>query len=136
MRTAAALPLLAMALLLAGCSKPGPDGVEVPAASDGRHHMAMTSQLTFGPAEAIVPVGATVVWHNNATVVHDVAGYKGDPVKDDTTQFSSTRPPPDGLGRLMQPGDSFEHTFAEPGTWTIWCHTHHEQGMKQVVHVA
>lgn len=126
--------LLATTLvLLAGCSHPV-HGERVARSGDGNYHVAQVG-IAFQPGEAIVPVGATVVWHNNATVVHDVAGYVGDPVKDDRTQFSSGRDPPEGLGHLMEPGDSFEHTFTEKGTWTIWCHTHHEQGMKQILHV-
>ncbi|MEK6976734.1 MAG: plastocyanin/azurin family copper-binding protein [Candidatus Thermoplasmatota archaeon] len=129
--------LLAVALLaplaLSGCATP--QGVLLAPGADGRYHIAMTSQLTFDPAEVRVPVGATVVWHNNATMVHDVAGYRGDPIKDDRTAFSSSREPPEGLGQLMQPGEEFAYTFAEKGAWTIWCHTHHEEAMKGVVHV-
>jgi plastocyanin len=126
--------LAALPLLLSGCAKPA-EGTVLEASADGRYHIAMTSQLTFDPLEVRVPVGATVVWHNDATMVHDVAGYEGDPIKDDRTAFSSSDPAPEGLGRLMQPGEEFEHTFAEKGTWTVWCHTHHEQEMKGVVHV-
>lgn len=129
-----ALAAVALAVLLAGCSK-GPGGVTLEPGTDGRYHVAMTSALAFDPVEVRVPAGATVVWHNNGTQPHDVAGYEGDPPEDDFTRFSSYREPPDGLGRAMMPGDTFEHTFEERGSWTIWCHAHHEQRMKGVVHV-
>lgn len=125
---------LLAALALAGCG--GPGGVVPPQDDEGRYMVAMTSSLVFDPVEAKVPAGATVVWTNTASgVPHDVAGYRGDPIKDDRTAFSSTREPPEGLGRLMQPGESWAYTFNQTGTWTIWCHTHHEQGMKMVLHV-
>ena len=102
----------------------------------GRYVISMTSGLTFEPARAEVPAGATVVWRNDsASTVHDVAGYQGDPIKEDREAFSSFRQPPEGLGRPIAPGENFTHTFADDGVWTIWCHTHHEQGMKGVVRV-
>ncbi len=133
MRAVLALLLLS-AIALAGCG--GPGGVVPAQDADGRYQVAMTDSLTFDPAEAKVPAGATIVWTNTASgVPHDVAGYEGDPIKDDRTAFSSTRAPPEGLGHLMQPGESWSHTFNETGTWTVWCHTHHEAGMKMVLHV-
>lgn len=101
----------------------------------GRYVVEMTSDLMFSPSPARVPVGATVSWVNNATMPHDVAGYRGDPIETDFSEFSSSDQPPQGLGRLMQPGENYNHTFSEKGTWTIWCHTHHEERMKQIIHV-
>ena len=125
------------ALLLAGCSTPDvTPGVVPPTDEQGRYVIAMTSDLAFDPEVAEVPVGATVVWRNDSNgTVHDVAGYEGDPIKEDREAFSSFDPPPDGLGRAILPGESFTYTFPEAGDWTIWCHTHHEEGMKGVVRV-
>ena len=107
-----------------------------PQDADGRYLVSMTDQFTFEPDHVKVPAGATLLWTNTGrSAPHDVAGYEGDPIKDDFTRFSSTRPPPEGLGRVMQPGESWSYTFNETGTWTVWCHTHHEQGMKMVLHV-
>ena len=133
-QTLLAFAAAVLTLTLSGCGG-GPGGVTPAQDAEGRYVVSMTSQLTFDPVEAKVPAGSTVLWVNDASVPHDVAGYKGDPIKDDRTQFSSTRMPPEGLGRLMQPGESWAHTFNETGTWTIWCHTHHEQDMKMVLHV-
>lgn len=133
MKTAAAGLLLAM-LLMAGCSSP-PSGTMPPQDVQGRYVVEMTSDLMFSPSPARVPVGATVSWVNNATMPHDVAGYRGDPIETDFSEFSSSDQPPQGLGRLMQPGENYNHTFSEKGTWTIWCHTHHEERMKQIIHV-
>ena len=125
---------LVAAALLAGCSQDDP-GTTPPMDDQGRYVIAMTSALTFEPARAKVPAGATVVWINNASVPHDVAGYEGDPIKSDFTEFSSSDPPPDGRGALIPPGGEYTHTFAKKGPWTIWCHTHHEERMKGIVTV-
>ena len=120
------------ALLLAGCSQED-QGVTPPQDAEGRYVIAMTSALTFEPTRAKIPNGATVVWINNATMPHDVAGYEGDPIKSDFADFSSSDPPPAGLGALIQPGGSYSHTFTAKGPWTIWCHTHHEERMKGII---
>ncbi|MFA5945055.1 MAG: plastocyanin/azurin family copper-binding protein [Candidatus Thermoplasmatota archaeon] len=121
-------------LLLAGCSQKAP-GVTPPQDEQGRYVIGMASTLMFEPERARIPVGATVTWVNEATMDHDVAGYEGDPIKSDFSEFSSNDPPPDGFGRLIPPGGQYNHTFTEKGTWTIWCHTHHEERMKGIVRV-
>ena len=126
---------LLVVLPLAGCADKAPEGVTPAMDDEGRYVIKLTNNLTFDPIEAIIPKGGTIVWVNEGPVDHDVAGYKGDPIKDDTTEFSSSHEPPDGLGRLMHPGEEYTHTFTSKGAWTIWCHTHHEERMKGVVHV-
>jgi plastocyanin len=118
---------------LAGCGEGTEPGVVPPQDGQGRYVISMTSELTFEPARAQVPAGATVVWRNDSSVVHDVAGYRGDPIEEDREVFSSYHQPPDGLGRPIAPGETFAHTFAEDGAWTVWCHTHHEQDMRGVI---
>jgi plastocyanin len=126
-----------LAVTLAGCSNaPQPEGVVPAQDAEGRYIISMTSDLTFDPAVAEVPEGATVVWRNDSNgTVHDVAGYRGDPIEQDVEDFSSFDAPPDGLGRAIPPGGEFTHGFSESGDWTIWCHTHHEEGMKGVIRV-
>lgn len=121
---------------LAGCSSSQPEGEVPPQDDQGRYVISMGSDLTFDPSHAQVPAGATVVWRNDSDAsVHDVAGYKGDPIEEDREEFSSFDAPPDGLGRAIASGENFTHTFSATGAWTIWCHTHHEEGMKGVVRV-
>jgi plastocyanin len=127
-----ALAFAVLPLLLAGCSQENA-GVTPPMDDEGRYVIRMTSELTFDPARASVPSGATVVWVNEATMPHDVAGYEGDPIKSDFSDFSSSDPPPGGHGALIPPGGQYNHTFAKDGPWTIWCHTHHEERMKGII---
>lgn len=125
-----------LSLALAGCGEAKASGTVPDQDAAGRYVIEMTSDLTFDPAIAEVPAGATVVWRNvSDATVHDVAGYKGDPIEEDREVFSSFDQPPDGLGRPIAPGGNFTYTFEREGDWTIWCHTHHEQGMKGVVRV-
>ena len=128
------MALVALLVALAGCGSPTDPGEVPPQDDEGRYVISMTSDLKFEPARAQVPAGATVVWRNvSEAVVHDVAGYKGDPIEEDREEFSSFRQAPEGLGRPIAPGEEFSYTFTEDGPWTTWCHTHHEQDMKGVV---
>lgn len=132
-----AIPALATVVVLhflAGCSEPE-QGVTPAQDAEGRYVIEMTSELTFEPLRAKIPVGATIIWVNNATMPHDVAGYEGDPIKSDFHDFSSGESAPPGTVALIGPGGNYTHTFSGKGTWTIWCHTHHEERMKGIVHV-
>src|SRR5918996_5052865 len=61
--------------------------------------------ITFQPAEVSVGVGDTVTWTNNDSVDHDVTA----------DSFSSGDP------GGMAPGDTFDHTFDEAGTFGYVC---------------
>jgi amicyanin len=64
--------------------------------------------IAFQPAEVSVSVGDTVTWTNNDDVPHDVTA----------DSFSSGEP------GGMQPGDTFEHTFDQAGTFDYVCTVH------------
>ena len=64
--------------------------------------------ITFQPAEVTVGVGDTVTWTNNDSVDHDVTA----------DSFSSGDP------GGMAPGDTFDHTFDEAGTFDYVCTVH------------
>jgi plastocyanin len=64
--------------------------------------------ITFQPGEVTVGVGDTVTWTNNDSVDHDVTA----------DGFSSGEP------GGMAPGDTFEHTFDEAGTFDYVCTVH------------
>jgi plastocyanin len=64
--------------------------------------------IAFVPAEVTVGVGDTVTWTNNDSVDHDVTA----------DGFSSGEP------GGMAPGESFEHTFDEAGTFDYVCTVH------------
>lgn len=132
----AARPVLALsallALLLAGCSGGSSSGVVPQQDSQGRYVIHMTDDLRFVPAEARVPLGATIVWVNDSAVDHDVNAFHG---SDEQPTFSSSLEPPHGDGLSLGPGTEYPHAMEKAGKWTIWCHRHHEEDMQATVHV-
>ena len=58
----------------------------------------------FDPADITVPVGTTVVWTNRGEMPHSVTAHDG--------SFASG---------LLNPGESYQVTFYELGTYTYQC---------------
>jgi plastocyanin len=107
----------AVCLLFAACSPdPGGSADEVGAAAqNGAVEMA---DIAFTPASVTITTGSTVTWTNNDTVPHTVA------FSDEAPQSSET----------VDPGGTFEATFAEAGSYAYVCTLH--PGMEGVVEVA
>lgn len=126
MRSVPGLLLLA-SLALAGCS--GDPGVVPDQDDEGRYVIHLTADNRFEPADARVPVGATVAWQVDGGA-HDINEEDGAFSSADTGQKDAN-----GYPLLLQPGQNWTHTFTEAGTYTYWCHTHHEYGMKGVLAV-
>jgi plastocyanin len=80
---------------------------------------AGVSQVTidnfaFTPAEITVSPGTTITWLNRDDIPHTVTDAA------DPKAFKSAP---------LDTGDSFSHTFAEPGTYRYFCSLHaHMQG--------
>lgn len=81
----------------AGTEAPPPDRVEV-----------SISGFAFGPDRLTIPVGTTVVWTNDEDAVDHTA------TSDDGVWDSGT----------LSPGDSYELTFDEAGTFPYSCLIH------------
>jgi plastocyanin len=64
----------------------------------------------FQPHTLQIPTGATVTWVNQSDMAHTVTG--------DALAFDDSG--------LIEPGDSFRQTFAEPGTYRYHCGPHPE----------
>lgn len=94
------LPCLAAlaALSAAGCLD---DGTATVAIRGGQ----------FLPQETTIQAGTTVEWTNEDHHPHDVAG--------DQMAWAS----PGGAGGLAK-GETFAHTFDEPGTYEYYCRMH------------
>lgn len=116
--------LLLSSLLLAGCSGPGGSGSgQAPQQdSEGRYVIHMTAGNKFSPANAQVPVNATVVWEHDGGAPHDVQAEDG--------SFSS------GKAGGLTSGMEWERTFTEPGTYEYSCHVHKGSGMTGTLTVA
>jgi LPXTG-motif cell wall-anchored protein len=70
----------------------------------------------FAPPSITIQVGGTVTWSNDGQVAHTVTANSG--------SFDSGN---------LNPGQSFGHTFSQPGTFAYYCQYH--QGMKGSVTV-
>ena len=109
------LVALLAAAILAGCSST-PAGTTPSQDAQGRYVIHMTSANQFSPANAKVPVGATVVWVNDGNGAnHDVQARDG--------SFSS------GPAGGMKEDDSFAHQFNQTGSFGFFCHVHDGSGM-------
>jgi plastocyanin len=97
----------------------------------------MTNQLKFDPDLITIPVGTTVRWVNRSAMPHTATG---DP---EQNPVSATNPEyialPDGAepwgSELMQPGDTFAHTFMTPGEYRYICIPHVMSGMRGTIQV-
>jgi plastocyanin len=69
--------------------------------------------IQFDPSDVTIKAGETVTWTNEEAVAHDVDKTSGP-----GPQFSSG---PEGG---MMEGDTFEHTFDQPGTYEYVCRVH------------
>ena len=69
--------------------------------------------IQFDPGDVTIKAGETVTWTNDEGVAHDVDKTSGP-----GPQFSSG---PEGG---MMEGDTFEHTFNQPGTYEYVCRVH------------
>ena len=119
---AIAIALLVASILLAGCSGSGGGAGRVPEQDDqGRYVIHMTAGNQYSPANAKVPVGATVLWVHDGGAPHDVQAKDG--------SFSS------GKAGGITSGMSWPHTFNEAGSFSYFCHVHDGSGMRGVVTV-
>jgi plastocyanin len=109
-RPVLAVLLLAAAVALAACAglppTPGPGKVVI-------------ADLKFNPRTITVNKGDTVTWTNEDQTAHTVTS-------DDYPTPDSTATPPPGsfTSKILNPGESFTHTFEQPGKVTYHCQLH------------
>lgn len=84
-----------------------PSPASPPPAADGPVTKAGMRNLAFTPARIEVAAGTTVEWTNNDALAHTV-----------------TAPDRSFDSGLIQPGGSWRHTFATPGTYDFACTPH------------
>jgi amicyanin len=128
---------LALGLLVAGCGDDDDDSgnggggganTEQPADEGGGGGGAGGTEVgmqnvQFDPADVTIKAGETVTWTNDEGVPHDVEKTSGP-----GGTFSSG---PEGG---MMEGDTFSHTFDQPGTYEYVCRVH-APGMAGTVEV-
>jgi plastocyanin len=84
-----------------------PDDVVV---VDGTTAAVQSLDNTFRAPDIQVKPGTTVAWTNEGRNEHDVLPVEGDAWGVEVEEF--------------QPGDSYEHTFTEPGVYDYYCSIH------------
>jgi plastocyanin len=97
----------------------------------------MTDGLRFDPESATIRAGETIRWVNASAMPHTATG---DP---EQNPVDATNPEyvvlPDGAepwgSDMLQPGDTFEHTFTVPGRYEYLCIPHVLSGMRGSIEV-
>jgi plastocyanin len=97
----------------------------------------MTDQLEFVPATVTIQVGESVAWVNASAIPHTATD---DPAKNPVAQVfpEYAKLPPGAMAwdsGLLQPGQSFAHTFTVPGTYAYFCIPHVLSGMRGTITV-
>ena len=64
--------------------------------------------FAFAPANIVVDAGTTVTWTNDDVVPHTVTSDSGDELNSE----------------MLNPGDTFSHTFDTPGAYAYHCTPH------------
>ncbi len=80
---------------------------------------ADSGMLAFQPAKVSIKSGDTVKWVNNKLAPHNVVFDSSDKDADKHTHKALS----------FSPGESFEVTFSDPGTYTYYCEPHRAAGM-------
>jgi plastocyanin len=84
------------------------------------------TEKAYSPNPVDVKVGQKVVWTNNDTLQHTITS--GSPGSADSgKEFDS------GLTKLLNKGDTFEHTFTTAGEYPYYCQLHPNQIGKVIV---
>ncbi len=104
--------LLAVMVMVGFTGSAQADTVEVKMGADN-------GMLAFQPSKVTIKAGDTVKWVNNKLAPHNVVFDKSAKDADEHTH----------KGLAFAPGESFEETFDEPGTYAYYCEPHRGAGM-------
>jgi plastocyanin len=102
--------------------------------------VTMPANLTFEPKTATVETGGTVTWTNESDIEHTVTAYE-DEIPDGSAYFASGGFESERAARnrvtegLIAPGENYEHTFDQPGTYGYFCIPHEGSGMVGTVRI-
>lgn len=99
----------------------------------GDHDVGMT-QVSFRPEKVTVEPGTTVEWLNTSGHTHTVTAFQ-DAYPDGVEYWASGGFDSESAARddwrsssqsgAINPGNSFEHTFEVPGTYSYYCIPHY-----------
>jgi len=92
--------------------------------------IGMTNDLKFTPDTVRIKKGETVLWENSSLLVHSVTADHDKKTESDSVQLPEGAEPFDS--GLMDPDETYKHTFNTKGTFTYFC-IPHEAAMKGVI---
>lgn len=95
----------------------------------------MTAQLRFEPARLTIRAGESVIWMNEGAIPHTTTDDPArNPVARSHPEYAQR---PNGASPwdsgLLQPGQTFSHTFLVPGEYHYFCIPHVLSGMRGTV---
>ena len=97
------------------------------AATNATSSVHVTDQMKLDTETITIPAGATIEWQNSSTTAHTVTD---DPTK---AQNKSDAALPTGAepwdSGMINPGQSFRHTFTVPGQYSYFYIPHEALGM-------
>ncbi|RLM91086.1 plastocyanin/azurin family copper-binding protein [Haloarcula sp. Atlit-7R] len=108
--------------------------------SSSAQTVTMPGDLTFDPKTATSKPGESVTWTNESDIEHTVTAYE-DEIPDAAAYFASGGFESERAARnritegLIAPGESYEHTFDQPGTYGYFCIPHEGSEMVGTVRV-
>lgn len=97
----------ALALSVSGLGCGSDEQTPAPASGAGANEVAAVD-FAFEPEATEIDAGETVTWTNDGATIHNVKG-RG---------FFS---------EAINPGESYEHAFEQPGTYEYLCNLHPDQ---------
>ena len=112
MKSIRRLPICAVSLVAAGVVALSVVGCPVPG-EPGDNQVFMRS-IAFDPAELTITVGESVTWNNRDIVPHTATS--GNPGEENLGSIFRSA--------LLGQGETFTHTFNEPGEFVYFCEVH------------
>lgn len=108
--------------------------------SSTKQTVTMTGTFGFDPKTRTIETGQTVHWKNTSDVDHTVTAYE-EGIPDGAAYFASGDFESERAARnrvnegLIAPGEEYERTFEQPGTYEYYCIPHESSGMVGTVRV-
>jgi plastocyanin len=94
-------------------------------------------QLRFDPPHVTIAVGQTITWKNESQMPHTATGDPAqNPVGKSHPEYIELPAGAEPWGsEMLQPGDSYSHTFTVPGEYRYICIPHVLSGMRGTITV-
>lgn len=108
--------------------------------SSSSQTVTMPDNHTFEPKTTTINTGETVTWTNESDIQHTVTVYE-DEIPEEAAYFASGGFESERAARnrvnegLIAPGEDYEHTFDQSGTYGYFCIPHESSRMVGTVRV-